>query len=115
MNVKALLRTLLLALLVILAGCSVSKPVANVPATTGKTPTAPPPPVRPVPPEPTTEADKASNEVAAPTPTNMPAPEPPKQPSPELQRRAMSKGMVAANAYMAAPMLMPMQPMQPMQ
>ncbi|TPG05893.1 VWA domain-containing protein [Rhodanobacter glycinis] len=111
MNVKALLRTLLLALLVILAGCSVSKPVANVPATTGKAPTAPPPPVRPVPPEPTTEADKTLNEVAAPMPTNMPAPEPPKQPSPELQRRAMSKGMVAANAYRVAPMVMPMQPM----
>jgi Ca-activated chloride channel family protein len=106
MNVKALLRTLLLALLVILAGCGLSKPVANVPAATDRAP----PPVTPVPPAPTTEADKTLNEVAALMPTSMPAPEPPKQPSPELQRRAMSKGMVAANAYRAAPMVMPMQP-----
>jgi Ca-activated chloride channel homolog len=111
MNVKALLRTLLLALLVILAGCSVSKPVADVPATTDKTPTVPPPPVKPAPPESTTEADKTLNEVAAPMPTSMPSPEPPRQPPPAMQRRAMSKGMVAS-AYMAAPMVMP--PMQPM-
>jgi len=109
MNVKALLRTLLLALLVMLAGCSVSKPVADVPATTDKTPTVPPPPVKPAPPGPTTEADKTLNEVAAPMPASMP--EPPKQPPPAMQRGAMSKGMVAS-AYMAAPMVMPsMQPM----
>jgi Ca-activated chloride channel family protein len=112
MNVKALLRTLLLALLVILAGCSVSKPVANLPETTGKTPTAPPPPVKPAPPKPTIEADRTLNEVAAPIPTSMPASETPKQPPPELQRKAISRGMVAANAYMAAPMMMPsIQPM----
>jgi Ca-activated chloride channel homolog len=109
MNVRALLRTLLLALLVMLAGCSVSKPVADVPATAGKTPTVPPPPVKPAPPWPTTEADKTLNEVAAPTPASML--EPPRQPPPEMQRGAMSKGLVA-NAYMAAPMVMP--PMPPM-
>ena len=109
MNVRALLRTLLLALLVMLAGCSASKPVADVPATAGKTPTVPPPPAKPAPPGPTTEADKTLNEVAAPMPASMP--EPPRQPSPAMQRGAMSKGMVAS-AYMAAPMVMPsMQPM----
>jgi len=110
MNVRALLRTLLLALLVMLAGCSVSKPVADVPATAGKTPTTvPPPPIKPAPPRPTTEADKTLNEVAAPMPASMP--EPPRQPPPAMQRGAMSKGMVAS-AYMAAPMVMPsMQPM----
>jgi Ca-activated chloride channel homolog len=109
MNVRALLRTLLLALLVMLAGCSVSKPVADVPATADKTPTVPPPPVKPAPPRPTTEADKTLNEVAAPMPASMP--EPPNQPPPAMQRGAMSKGMVAS-AYMAAPMVMPsMQPM----
>jgi len=109
MNVRALLRTLLLALLVMLAGCSASKPVADVPATAGKTPTVPPPPVKPAPPRPTTEADKTLNEVAAPMPASIP--EPPRQPSPAMQRGAMSKGMVAS-AYMAAPMVMPsMQPM----
>jgi Ca-activated chloride channel family protein len=114
MNVKALLRTLLLALLVILAGCSVSKPVADVPATTDKTPTAPPPPAAPAPPAPTTEADKTLNEVAAPMPTSMPPPEPPKQPPPSMQRSAMSKGMITGG-YRAAPMPMAMMPaMQPM-
>jgi Ca-activated chloride channel homolog len=109
MNVRALLRTLLLALLVMLAGCSVSKPVADVPATADKTPAVPPPPAKPAPPEPTTEADKTLNEVAAPTPASMP--EPPRQPPPAMQRGAMSKGMVAST-YMAAPMVMPsMQPM----
>ena len=109
MNVRALLRTLLLVLLVMLAGCSVSKPVADVPATADKTPTVPPPPVKPAPPRPTTEADKTLNEVAAPMPASMP--EPPRQPPPAMQRGAMSKGMVAS-AYMAAPMVMPsMQPM----
>jgi Ca-activated chloride channel homolog len=114
MSVKALLRTLLLALLVMLAGCSVSKPVADVPTTTDKTPTVPPPPVKPAPPEPTTEADRTLNEVAAPMPASMPSPEPPRQPPPAMQRGAMNKGMVAS-ANMAAPMVMPpMQPMQPM-
>jgi Ca-activated chloride channel homolog len=109
MNVRALLRTLLLALLVMLAGCSVSKPVADVPATADKTPTVPPSPVKPAPPRPTTEADKTLNEVAVPMPASMP--EPPRQPPPAMQRGAMSKGMVAS-AYMAAPMVMPsMQPM----
>jgi len=109
MNVRALLRTLLLALLVMLAGCSVSKPVADVPATTDETPTVPPSPAKAAPPGPTTEADKTLNEVAAPMPASIP--EPPRQPSPAMQRGAMSKGMVAS-AYMAAPMVMPsMQPM----
>ncbi|MET4570393.1 vWA domain-containing protein [Rhodanobacter soli] len=109
MNVRALLRTLLLALLVMLAGCSASKPIADVPATAGKTPTVPPPPAKPAPPGPTTEANKTLNEVAAPMPVSMP--EPPRQPPPAMQRGAMSKGMVAS-AYMAAPMVMPsMQPM----
>ena len=106
MSVKALLHTLLLALLVMLAGCSVSKPVADVPATTDNTPTVPSLSVKPAPPEPTTEADRTLNEVAAPMPTGMPSPEPPRQPPPALQRSAMSKGMVAS-AYMAAPMAMP--------
>ena len=106
MSVKALLRTLLLALLVMLAGCSVPKPVAGVPATTDKTPAVPPPPANPAPPEPTTEADKALNEAAAPMPAGMPSPEPPRQPPPAMQRSAMNKGMVAS-AYMTAPMAMP--------
>lgn len=111
MSVKALLRTLLLALLVMLAGCSVSKPVADVPATTDTTPAVPTPPANPAPPGPATEADKALNEAAAPMPAGMPSPEPPRQPPPAMQRSAMGKGMVAS-AYMAAPMAMP--PMQPM-
>ncbi len=113
MNVKALLRTLLLALLVILAGCSVSKPVADVPATTNKIPVTPPPPAAPAPPEPAAAADKTLNEAAAPMPASMPATEPSRQPPPAMQLAAMSKGM-ATGAYRAAPMPMMMPPMQPM-
>lgn len=110
MNVKALLRTLLLALLVILAGCGVSKkPVANVP-TTGDAAPIGPPPVEPVPVKPTAPADKIANEAATPAPTNLPPPAPP-QPAPAMQRMVASKGMLA-NAYLARPMAMP--PMQPM-
>ncbi|GAA0888867.1 vWA domain-containing protein [Rhodanobacter soli] len=110
MNVKALLRTLLLALLVILAGCGVSKkPVANVPTTGDATPIGPPP-VEPVPVKPTAPADKIANEAATPAPTNLPPPAPP-QPASAMQRMVASKGMLA-NAYRARPMAMP--PMQPM-
>ncbi|MHB1057151.1 MAG: vWA domain-containing protein [Rhodanobacter sp.] len=108
MNAKALLRSLLLALLVILAGCSASKPVANAPAASDRTPAAPPAPVTPSPAAP---ADKALNEVAAPMPASPPPPEPPKQPPPAMQLSAMSKSM-ATRGYMTAPMAMP--PMQPM-
>ena len=102
MNVKALLRTLLLALLVILAGCSVSKPAANVPVTDDAIP------AEPVPVKPATPADKMTNEAATPMPTSLP-PAPP-QPAPAMQRMVASKGMLA-NAYLARPMAMP--PMQP--
>jgi Ca-activated chloride channel family protein len=106
MNVKALLRSLLLALLVILAGCSASKPVATVPAIQDRAPGAPAPPGARAP------ADRTLNEVAAPTPASPPPPpEPPRQPPPAMQVSAMSKGMVAAS-YRAAPMMMP--PLQPM-
>lgn len=107
MNVKALLRTLLLALLVILAGCGVSKkPVANVPMTDDAAPIGPPP-IEPVPVKPAAPADKIANEAATPAPTNLPPP----QPAPAMQRMVASKGMLA-NAYLARPMAMP--PMQPM-
>jgi Ca-activated chloride channel family protein len=106
MNVKALLRTLLLALLVILAGCGVSKkPVANIPVTGDVAPT------EPVPVKPAAPADKATNEAATPMPTSLPPPAPPKQPAPAMQRTMASKGMLA-NAYLARPMAMP--PLQPM-
>ncbi|HZY32489.1 MAG TPA: VWA domain-containing protein [Rhodanobacter sp.] len=104
MNVKALLRTLLLALLVILAGCSVSKPAANVPVTDDAIP------AEPVPVKPAAPADKMTNEAATPMPTSLPPPAPPPQPAPAMQRMVASKGMLA-NAYLARPMAMP--PMQP--
>jgi Ca-activated chloride channel family protein len=104
MNVKALLRSLLLALLVILAGCSASKPLADVPATSDKAPVAPPAPSAP--------ADEVLNEAATPMPASPPPPpEPPKQPPPSMRIRAMSKSMATAG-YVVAPMMMP--PMQPM-
>ena len=106
MNVKALLRTLLLALLVILAGCGISKkPVANVPMAGDAAPIGPPP-VEPVPVNPTAPADKIANEAATPAPTNLPPPAPP-QPTPAMQRMVASKGMLA-NTYLARPMAMPM-------
>jgi Ca-activated chloride channel family protein len=100
MNAKALLRTLLLALLVILAGCGISKkPVANVPVTDDTAP------AEPVPVEPAAPADKSASEAATPVPANLP------QPAPAMQRMMASKGMLAT-AYLARPMAMP--PMQPM-
>ncbi|MBT2145113.1 MULTISPECIES: VWA domain-containing protein [unclassified Rhodanobacter] len=106
MNVKALLRTLLLALLVILAGCGASKkPVASMPVTGDAAPAEPMPVKRAAP------ADKVTNEAATPMPTNLPPPAPPMQPAPAMQRTMASKGMLA-NAYLARPMAMP--PMQPM-
>jgi Ca-activated chloride channel homolog len=112
MKVKALLRTLLLALLVILAGCSASKPVAEMPAPLDKPRDVPPPPAAPPPSAAPTAADKTVNETTAPTPTSMSPMEPPRLAATTMQRRATSKGMVAANVYMAAPAMMsPMQPM----
>ncbi|KRE87102.1 hypothetical protein ASG75_02830 [Rhodanobacter sp. Soil772] len=106
MNVKALLRTLLLALLVILAGCGVSKkPVANMPVTDDAAPASP----RLV--KPAAPADEVTNEAAAPMPTSLPPPAPPMQPAPAMQRTMASKG-VLANAYLVRPMTMP--PMQSM-
>jgi len=104
MNVKALLRTLLLALLVILAGCGISKkPVANVP-TTGDTTSIGPPPVEPVPVKPAAPADQIANEAAMPAPTNLPP-----QSAPAMQRMAASKGILA-NVYPTRPMAMPPMP-----
>jgi len=104
MNVKALLRTLLLALLVILAGCGISKkPVANVP-TTGDTTSIGPPPVEPVPVKPAAPADQIANEAARPAPTNLPP-----QSAPAMQRMAASKGILA-NVYPTRPMAMPPMP-----
>ena len=109
MNMKALLHSLLLALLVILAGCSASKPVVEKPLPSIRT--APPPATQP--PSPTAStADKTLDEVAPPPPSIMPPSEPARQAAASTQRRAMSKSMVSANAYLAAPMMMaPMQPM----
>lgn len=109
MNKKALLHSLLLALLVILAGCSASKPVVEKPLPPART--APPPATQP--PSPTAStADKTLGEVAPPPPGIMPPSEPARQAAASTQRRAMSKSMVSANAYLAAPMMMaPMQPM----
>lgn len=109
MNMKALLHSLLLALLVILAGCSASKPVVEKPLPAVRT--APPPATQP--PSPTAStADKTLGEVAPPPPSIMPSSEPARQAAASTQRRAMSKSMVSANAYLAAPMMMaPMQPM----
>ncbi|WP_108472945.1 vWA domain-containing protein [Rhodanobacter thiooxydans] len=99
MTAKALLSTLLLALLVILAGCGISKkPVANMPVTAGATP-AEPVPVKPVAP-----TDQMANAAATPMPTSLP-PAPPQQPAPAMQRMMTGQG-VAANAYLAHPMLM---------
>ncbi len=112
MKVKALLRTLLLALLVILAGCSASQPVAETPAPLDKPHAVPSPPVVPTPPSTPMAADKTLDETAAPTPTSMPPTEPPRQTAATMQRRATSKGMLAVNTYMAAPAMMsPLQPM----
>jgi len=109
MNMKALLHSLLLALMVILAGCSASKPVVEKPLPPART--APPPATQP--PSPTAStADKTLGEVAPPPPGIMPPSEPARQAAASTQRRAMSKSMVSANAYLAAPMMMvPMQPM----
>ena len=111
MNVKALLRSLLLVMLVMLAGCNASRPVAYTPATTAKIPIAPPAPAPVTPtPTPTAPAHKALDEVAAPVPANLPPPpEPPKQPPPAMQLSAMGKGMVTTG-YRAAPMVMPPMP-----
>ncbi|KAA0069026.1 VWA domain-containing protein [Rhodanobacter sp. T12-5] len=104
MNTKALLRSLLLALLVILAGCSVSKPIADTPATTDRTPPALPP-TAPPPAEP---ADKAFNEVRAPVSVRS---LPSEQPALSMQLLATGKGM-AARGHRVTPIMMP--PMQPM-
>lgn len=110
MHVKALLHGLLLALLVMLAGCSVSKTVADSPATTGTTPTASAP-LTSAPPT-TVAADTALNEMAAPMPASPPAPpEPSMRPSPPLRISATSKRTVAAGYR---PMPMVTQPIQPM-
>ena len=99
MNVKVLL----LALLVLVAGCGVSKkPVASVPTASDATP------VEPVPGKPAVADGKVANEASA--PTSLPAP-PPMQPPPATQRMAASKGL-ASSRYMMAPM--PVPPMQPM-
>jgi Ca-activated chloride channel family protein len=111
MKVKALLRALLLALLVILAGCSGSQPVAEIPAPLDKQGAVRPPPVAPPPASTPVAAGKTLDETAAPTPTSMPSAEPSRQTAAAMQRRATSEGMVAAHAYMAAPAMMsPMQP-----
>jgi len=104
MNTKALLRSLLLALLVILAGCSVSKPIADTPATTDRTPPALPP-TAPPPAEP---ADKAFNEVRAPVSVRS---LPSEQPALSMQLLATGKGM-ATRGHRVTPIMMP--PMQPM-
>jgi Ca-activated chloride channel family protein len=110
MHVKALLHSLLLALLVMLAGCSVSKTVADSPTTTGTTPTASAP-LTSAPPT-TVAADTALNEMAAPMPASPPAPpEPSMRPSPQMRISAMSKRTVTAG-YRSTPMVM--QPIQPM-
>ena len=66
MNVKALLHSLLLALLVILAGCSASKPVADTPATPHRPPATDVSPGPPAPARPEAEANKAVTERSAP-------------------------------------------------
>ncbi|HEY0196914.1 MAG TPA: VWA domain-containing protein [Rhodanobacter sp.] len=118
MNVKALLRSLLLALLVMLFGCSVPKPEPVVPAS-GTKPAEPPPPpnapVVPASPKSVAKADKALDKLSPPavaevaeseqsTHSNQPTP------SPQFvaQRAPMSAGMVP-RSYMMPPMAM--QPM----
>ncbi|WP_426699711.1 vWA domain-containing protein [Rhodanobacter sp. Col0626] len=112
MNVKAPLRSLLLALLVVLTGC-MSKPVVDAPAKTDKTPITTTTPALPVNVKSVAPADTALDETAAPMPATPPPPEPPRQPPPAMQRAAMSKNM-AMGAYGAAPMLVMLPPMQPM-
>ncbi len=107
----ALLRTLLLALLVILTGCSTSKPSSGATPAQGATPSAKAPPAAAVVsrqtrvPRPDAVADKAVNEVAA-----MPAGLPPPPPA-VMQRVAVSQGMLSRTSPAAPPMLLAFQPM----
>lgn len=116
MNLKALLRTLMMAWLVILAGCGVSRPATDT-VSTGNLPAKPSTPVKTAPPEPEMARDKALDKVAAPAPVGRPIappapPAPPSQPSRLMAPMAMSKRL-ANNAQRLSPMMMPplLQPM----
>ena len=112
MNLRTLLRTLMMAWLVILAGCGVSRPATDT-VSSGKPPARTPAPLNTAPAEPDMARDKALDEVAAPAPVGRPLapPAPPKQPPRIMAQVATSKGMMS-DARMAAPMMMPaMQPM----
>jgi Ca-activated chloride channel family protein len=127
MNVKALLRSLLLALLVMLFGCSTPKPEHLAPAGDAE-PAEPPPPRQPAtaaPPKTLAKADKRLGNVVPPPPvaevsvSGMSVS--PQQPAPPAQfgaqpvagnSRMASPVYMAVSAPMSAPLaMMPMQPM----
>lgn len=117
MKLKALLRSLLLALLVIVTGCSVSRPATDTPAR--KNDSAPTPPVPPVgqpspqvkaqpSPRADSPADRASSTVGQPAPMPVAPPAPPAL----AEVAAMSYNAQSAKrmAYMPAPILMQPRP-----
>jgi Ca-activated chloride channel family protein len=117
MNVKALLRTLLLALLVLLTGCNVSKPEPSTPPASNAKAVEPPPPIStPATAEPAKPADNAMDEIAVPVvrppveaehqaAAAMPPP-PPSMPAPQLAAPSMaaSKGMLPVGYRRTQPM-----------
>jgi Ca-activated chloride channel family protein len=112
MKLIALLRTLLLALLVILTGCSTPKrSSAAVPVRDAKPESRPPPTAAAVlrqagSPRPDAVAYNAVNGVAA-----MPAGLPPAPPPAVMQRVAMNQGLLSPAPVAAPPMLPAFQPM----
>jgi Ca-activated chloride channel family protein len=118
MNVETLLRSLLLALLVMLFGCSTPKPEPVAPTRDVKPAEPPPRPyksVTPAPPKSVAEADKMLDKVAPPViPEMVESGKPihPNQPAPSpqfaAQRARMSAGILS-RSYMMPPIAM--QPM----
>jgi Ca-activated chloride channel family protein len=123
MKLKTLLHALMMALLVILAGCGVYRPAAD-PAPTSHAPdptprqnnqapqAIPAPTAVPAPLKKETSRDETLNEEPPPSTVERPMALPPAPPTPMVSaQRAMSNGMVS-DMRMTAPTMMP--PMQPM-
>ncbi|MEP7185060.1 MAG: VWA domain-containing protein [Rhodanobacter sp.] len=125
MKLKALLRSLMMALLVILAGCGVSRPPAEsapightadpaAPENTTAPRIMPEPVARPASSEQEASRDKTLNEMAASTVTSLPMASPsapPAPPPPMMRQQVVSEGMVSTDRMVMRSLMPPMQPM----